>query len=349
MIAGRRPTGLPIGLRFQSEGAFISSVLSQVSRDLARDPAIVKEWRSLKTTSTVKGVESGWNLFASKVSLVEHTTQAVMRQLFAVAALGGRGLVSVLTAGGRRLPSGPNCLGPLLDRLDVQLQLRNYRSQQAFKRLERWRSEPHAGLVVEPNETATALVEMPESKLSFGLRKIKTPFLDRFFENPLVLNFLGDSVQSEALSAVAAVYPNFSLVDLYDDMRFVVIPRLLSAFLTKDMAELQRLCSPVACAALGPTVHEGQSLRRDAQLSKVKSVDLQGVVQSDNYGACFVFTAVVHQVHCFYDEDNQVVLGDPGNLHEIRYSFAVRPTPESAHYPWSIVEVSMLEDKKMLW
>ncbi|KAH0474665.1 MAG: hypothetical protein KVP17_004948 [Porospora cf. gigantea B] len=349
MIASRRPIGLPIGMRFQSEGAFISSVLSQVSRDLARDPAIAKEWRSLKKTSTAKGVESGWSLFANKVSFVEQTTHAVLRQFFAVATLGGRGLAAVAAAAGRRLPSGSNCLGPLLDRLDVQLQLHNYRSQQAFARLERWRSEPHAGLVVEPNDTTTALVEIPESKLSFGLRKMKTPFLDRFFENPLVLNFLGDSVQSEALSAVAAVYPNFSLVDLFDDMRFVVVPRLLGAFLTKDMTELQRLCSPVACAALAPTVHEGQSLRRDAQLSKVKSVDLQGVVQSDNYGACFVFTAVVHQVHCFYDEDNQVVLGDPGNLHEIRYSLAVQPSPNSPHYPWSIVEVSMLEDRKLLW
>lgn len=168
-------------------------------------------------------------------------------------------------------------------------------------------------------------------------------------ENPLVLNFLGDSVHTDALAAVSEVYSNSNLVDLYDDLRFVILPRLFKGFLTQDSIDLRRFCSPVACAALAPTVHEGQTLSRDDRLATIKSVDLQGVVNSDVHGPCFVFTCVVHQVHCFYDEDGRVVLGDPGNIHEVKYSIAMLPSPDSVDSPWTVAEVSVMEDRKLLW
>ncbi|CDJ40014.1 mitochondrial import inner membrane translocase TIM44, putative, partial [Eimeria tenella] len=126
--------------------------------------------------------------------------------------------------------------------------------------------EPQQTALVLSNETAWD---------RFGSRLRDMPFLQNFFENPLVGQLFKETEIAASIREMKALDPTFRLSELHELLQSVVAEHIISAYLLGDEETLRLHCGDGAFAALKASIDE----RRRLQLELDPSILLLGQVE----------------------------------------------------------------------
>ncbi|XP_026190773.1 mitochondrial import inner membrane translocase subunit tim44 [Cyclospora cayetanensis] len=199
----------------------------------------------------------------------------------------------------------------------------------------------------------TALVLSNETAWDrFGSRLRDMPFLQNFFENPLVGQLFKETEIAASIREMKAIDPSFRLSELHELVQSVVAEHMVSAYLMGDEETLRLHCGDGAFAALKASIDERHRLhlQLDPSILLLGQVELVGARRSgvdSGESPWFVYTFECQQINCLRaEETGKVVQGALDDIRRVVYSIAIsrHTAPETAGllYPWMIREIAIV-------
>lgn len=165
---------------------------------------------------------------------------------------------------------------------------------------------------------------------------------------------MGDRVFGETDEALT-VYeikerdPDFAMMGFMKEVRTVIIPEVLEAYLSADENTLKARCSGDAWRAMFATVQERKSQQYsfDTRVLAVRDVQLTGARVLDN-GPTLVVQFNAQQIHCIRDKHGEVVDGGDDDIRSVFYTWAFQLDQESHDLNWQLVEFQTMGAMKMI-
>jgi import inner membrane translocase subunit TIM44 len=192
----------------------------------------------------------------------------------------------------------------------------------------------------------------------FGANMKDMPFLNAFFNNPLMDSLFGETEISASIRQMKEnVDPNFRLDEFVEEIETIVTPKFVKWYLEGNAEKLKPHCGEAAFAAVNASIAARQKQRleldtnilsgpSDFELKAAKS----GTLGEDAAGAAsplFVFTFNAQQINCLRDADGNVVEGAVDDIRQLFYAIAVQRNPKAnsssaLEFPWQIQEIAIL-------
>lgn len=211
-------------------------------------------------------------------------------------------------------------------------------------------SEPVDGLVVSSRGNS--------SWDRFGANMRDMPFLNAFYNNPLLESLFGETEISASIRQMREeVDSSFNLEEFVDEIERIVVPRFVEWYLEGNAKKLKPHCGEAAFAAVNASIgaRETQKLRLDTnvlsgptdlELKAAKSGSL-GEAAAGTASPLFVFTFNMQQINCLRDHDNNVVEGAVDDIRQLFYAIAVQRNPKAntsndLEFPWQVQEIAIL-------
>ncbi|OEH76589.1 mitochondrial inner membrane translocase [Cyclospora cayetanensis] len=205
----------------------------------------------------------------------------------------------------------------------------------------------HSTKVLKEVPQETALVLSNETAWDrFGSRLRDMPFLQNFFENPLVGQLFKETEIAASIREMKAIDPSFRLSELHELVQSVVAEHMVSAYLMGDEETLRLHCGDGAFAALKASIDERHRLhlQLDPSILLLGQVELVGARRSgvdSGESPWFVYTFECQQINCLRaEETGKVVQGALDDIRRVVYSIAIsrHTAPETAGllYPWMV-------------
>lgn len=192
----------------------------------------------------------------------------------------------------------------------------------------------------------------------FGANMRDMPFLNAFYNNPLMESLFGETEVSASIRQMKEdIDPNFRLHEFVDEIETIVTPRFIQWYLEGNAEKLKHHCGEAAFAAVNASIaaREKQKLKLDTnvlsgpsefELKAAKSGSL-GEAAAGTASPLFVFTFNCQQINCLRDQDGNVVEGAVDDIRQLFYAIAVQRNPKansstSLEFPWQIQEIAIL-------
>merc|ERR1719506_1255529 len=119
------------------------------------------------------------------------------------------------------------------------------------------------------------------------------PFLNNFFDNPLVDQMFGETEIAASIREMKEIDPDFRLADFAEEVETVVAPNLVKSYLEGDLDTLDLHCGDAAYQAVAASIKERQrqKLKLDTSvLAGPTEVELKGAKLMDGGSPCFIWT-----------------------------------------------------------
>ena len=211
-------------------------------------------------------------------------------------------------------------------------------------------TEPSDGLVVSDRGNSTWD--------RFGANMKDMPFLNAFFNNPLMDSLFGETEISASIRQMKEnVDPNFRLDEFVEEIETIVTPKFVKWYLEGNAEKLKPHCGEAAFAAVNAsiTARRKQKLELDTNiLAGPSDFELKaaksGTLGEDAAGSAsplFVFTFNAQQINCLRDADGNVVEGAVDDIRQLFYAIALQRNPKAntssaLEFPWQIQEIAIL-------
>lgn len=213
----------------------------------------------------------------------------------------------------------------------------------------------------EDAESSNGLVVSDRGNSSwdrFGANMRDMPFLNAFYNNPLLETLFGETEISASIRQMREdIDPSFNLEEFVEEIERIVVPRFVQWYLEGDAKKLKPHCGEAAFAAVNASIgaREKQKLRLDSnilsgptdlELKAAKSGSL-GEAAAGTASPLFVFTFNMQQINCLRDDQENVVEGAVDDIRQLFYAIAVQRNPKATtsrdlEFPWQVQEIAIL-------
>jgi len=143
--------------------------------------------------------------------------------------------------------------------------------------------------------------------------------------------------------------PDFAMMGFMKEVREVIIPEVLQAYLEADEATIKARCSGQAYQTIFATVQERKHLgvTYDNRILAVRDVQLTGARVLDN-GPTLVVQFNAQQIHCIRDKEGVIVDGAEDDVRAVFYTWAFQLDQDAYDLNWQLVEMQMMGAMKMI-
>jgi import inner membrane translocase subunit TIM44 len=192
----------------------------------------------------------------------------------------------------------------------------------------------------------------------FGANMKDMPFLNAFYNNPLMDSLFGETEISASIRQMKeSVDPNFRLDEFVDEIESIVTPKFVRWYLEGNAEKLKLHCGEAAFAAVNASINARNKQRlqldsnilsgpSDFELKAAKSGSM-GEAEAGTASPLFVFTFNAQQINCLRDHEGNVVEGAVDDIRQLFYAIAVQRNPKAIssselEFPWQIQEIAIL-------
>jgi import inner membrane translocase subunit TIM44 len=192
----------------------------------------------------------------------------------------------------------------------------------------------------------------------FGANMKDMPFLNAFYNNPLMDSLFGETEISASIRQMReSVDVNFRLDEFIQEIENIVTPKFVKWYLEGNAEKLKHHCGEAAFAAVNASISARQKQKlqldtnilsgpSDFELKAAKSGSM-GEAEAGTASPLFVFTFNAQQINCLRDEDGNVVEGAVDDIRQLFYAIAVQRNPKAntssnLDFPWQIQEIAIL-------
>lgn len=143
--------------------------------------------------------------------------------------------------------------------------------------------------------------------------------------------------------------PDFAMMGFMKEVKEVIIPEVLEAYLKADEKTLRARCADQAYQSMFASVterkHQGYTF--DTRILAVRDVQLTGARVLDN-GPTLVVTFNAQQVHCVKDKTGVVVDGGDDDIRSVFYTWVFQLDQDAYDLNWQLVEMQNMGSMKMI-
>lgn len=143
--------------------------------------------------------------------------------------------------------------------------------------------------------------------------------------------------------------PEFAMMGFMKEVREVIIPEVLEAYLKADEPTLKARCADKAYQAMFASMQERrhQGLTFDPRIIQIDDVQLSGARVLDN-GPTLVVTFNAQQIHCIRDKNGLIVDGADDDIRSVYYTWAFQLDQDAYDLNWQLVEMQTMGAMKMI-
>lgn len=182
----------------------------------------------------------------------------------------------------------------------------------------------------------------------FGSKLKDMPFLNNFFENPILGKLFGETELAAALRIMKMDDKNFKLSELMYLFEFVISKHIVESYLIGDEDTLRLHCGEAAFNSLNSSINERKKkkLFLDTNVLIYKNHELKGAQRMEESSPWFIFTFHTQQINCLKNKDDEIVEGKIDDIREVVYTIALskhpEPETEGLLYPYIIREFAII-------
>ncbi|SCN60440.1 mitochondrial import inner membrane translocase subunit TIM44, putative [Plasmodium chabaudi adami] len=182
----------------------------------------------------------------------------------------------------------------------------------------------------------------------FGSKLKDMPFLNSFFENPLLGKLFGETELAAALRVMKMEDKNFKLSELMYLFEFVISKHIVESYLIGDEETLRLHCGQAAFNSLNSSINERKKkkLFLDTNVLIYKDHELKGAQRMEESSPWFIFTFHTQQINCLKNKNDEIVEGKIDDIREVVYTMALskhpEPETEGLLYPYIVREFAII-------
>ncbi|CAA9988280.1 mitochondrial import inner membrane translocase subunit TIM44, putative [Plasmodium knowlesi strain H] len=211
-------------------------------------------------------------------------------------------------------------------------------------------SGEHAEEVMEEEKAGSSeLVLAQESAWDkFGSKLKDMPFLNNFFENPILGKLFGETELAAALREMKMYDQNFKLSELMYLFEFVISKHIVESYLIGDEETLRVHCGQSAFNSLNASINERKKKKvyLDTNVLIYKNHELKGAQRMEESSPWFIFTFHTQQINCLKNANDEIIEGNIDDIREVVYTIALSKHPEPERegllYPYIVREFAII-------
>ncbi|CDU18021.1 mitochondrial import inner membrane translocase subunit TIM44, putative, partial [Plasmodium yoelii] len=182
----------------------------------------------------------------------------------------------------------------------------------------------------------------------FGSKLKDMPFLNSFFENPILGKLFGETELAAALRVMKMDDKNFKLSELMYLFEYVISKHIVESYLIGDEDTLRLHCGEAAFNSLNLSITERKKkkLFLDTNVLIYKNHELKGAQRMEESSPWFIFTFHTQQINCLKNKDDEIIEGKIDDIREVVYTIALskhpEPETEGLLYPYIVREFAII-------
>ncbi|VWU49936.1 mitochondrial import inner membrane translocase subunit TIM44, putative [Hepatocystis sp. ex Piliocolobus tephrosceles] len=182
----------------------------------------------------------------------------------------------------------------------------------------------------------------------FGSKLKDMPFLNNFFENPLLGKLFGETELAAALREMKLQDKNFKLAELIYLFEYIISKHIVQSYLNGDEETLRLHCGESAYKALHASIYERKKKKvyLDKNVLIYKNYELKGAQRMEESAPWFIFTFHTQQINCLKDKNDNIIQGQVDDIREVVYTIALskhpEPEKEGLLYPYVVREFAII-------
>ncbi|GAB66530.1 mitochondrial import inner membrane translocase [Plasmodium cynomolgi strain B] len=185
--------------------------------------------------------------------------------------------------------------------------------------------------VAEDKPESTELVLAQETAWDkFGSKLKDMPFLNNFFENPILGKLFGETELAAALREMKMHDKNFKLCELMYLFEYVISKHIVESYLIGDEETLRLHCGQSAFNSLNASITERKKKKvyLDTNVLIYKNHELKGAQRMEESSPWFIFTFHTQQINCLKNANDEIIEGNIDDIREVVYTIALSKHPE---------------------
>ncbi|KAI4838376.1 mitochondrial import inner membrane translocase subunit TIM44 [Plasmodium brasilianum] len=182
----------------------------------------------------------------------------------------------------------------------------------------------------------------------FGSKLKDMPFLNNFFENPILGKLFGETELAAALREMKMHDKNFKLSELMYLFEYVISKHIVESYLIGDEETLRLHCGPSAFNSLNASINERKKKKvfLDTNVLIYKNHELKGAQRMEESTPWFIFTFHTQQINCLKNKNDEIIEGKIDDIREVVYTIALskhpEPEKEGLLYPYIVREFAII-------
>ncbi|ANQ08453.1 Mitochondrial import inner membrane translocase [Plasmodium coatneyi] len=243
----------------------------------------------------------------------------------------------------------PHSGAPQRDDLDTgeNEQLTNQANMESANKAKQSGENPDQGEEDAPRSSELVLAQ--ESAWDkFGSKLKDMPFLNNFFENPILGKLFGETELAAALREMKMYDKNFKLSELMYLFEFVISKHIVESYLIGDEETLRLHCGQSAFNSLNASINERKKKKvyLDTNVLIYKNHELKGAQRMEESSPWFIFTFHTQQINCLKNANDEIIEGNIDDIREVVYTIALSKHPEPERegllYPYIVREFAII-------
>ncbi|CRH00124.1 mitochondrial import inner membrane translocase subunit TIM44, putative [Plasmodium relictum] len=182
----------------------------------------------------------------------------------------------------------------------------------------------------------------------FGSKLKDMPFLNNFFENPILGKLFGETELAAALREMKMYDKNFKLSELMYLFEYVISKHIVESYLVGDEETLRLHCGSSAFNSLNASINERKKKKvyLDTNVLIYKNHELKGAQRMEESSPWFIFTFHTQQINCLKNKNDEIIEGKIDDIREVVYTIALskhpEPEKEGLLYPYIVREFAII-------
>lgn len=182
----------------------------------------------------------------------------------------------------------------------------------------------------------------------FGSKLKDMPFLNNFFENPILGKLFGETELAAALREMKMIDKNFKLSELMYLFEYVISKHIVESYLIGDEETLRLHCGSSAFNSLNASITERKKKKvfLDTNVLIYKNHELKGAQRMEESSPWFIFTFHTQQINCLKNKNDEIIEGKIDDIREVVYTIALskhpEPEKEGLLYPYIVREFAII-------
>merc|ERR1712166_1426448 len=159
----------------------------------------------------------------------------------------------------------------------------------------------------------------------------------------------GENDQSNTVYEIKERDPDFSMQEFLIEVREVIVPEVLQAYLTADQKTTEARCQGQAYSSIFASFQERKAMgvTFDSRIIRISEIEISGARVLEK-GPTLVVTFNVQQIHCIKDKAGAVVDGADDDIRRVFYTWAFQLDDMSQDLNWQLVEMNVQGQMKMI-
>merc|ERR1712166_838885 len=141
----------------------------------------------------------------------------------------------------------------------------------------------------------------------------------------------------------------FTMQEFLIEVREVIVPEVLQAYLTADQKTPEARCQGQAYSSIFASFQERKAMgvTFDSRIIRISEIEISGARVLEK-GPTLVVTFNVQQIHCIKDKAGAVVDGADDDIRRVFYTWAFQLDDMSHDLNWQLVEMNVQGQMKMI-